>query len=144
MISMSDGNPIIDELVDGGTLNGSIPKDGYNDGYKDGSFDNGIIAHEYGHGISIRLTGGPETSSCLNNSEQMGEGWSDYFALMMTMYRGDEGTTGRGIGTYAVNQPTTGIGIRPTRYSNDMSISTSTYNRIKSVSIHHGDGFVVS
>lgn len=142
MISMSDGNPIIDELVDGGTLNGSIPKDGYNDGYKDGSFDNGIIAHEYGHGISIRLTGGPETSSCLNNSEQMGEGWSDYFALMMTMYPGDEGTTGRGIGTYAVNQPTTGIGIRPTRYSTDMSINPSTYNRIKSVSIPHGVGYV--
>ena len=24
----------------------------------DGDFDNGIIAHEYGHGISIRLAGG--------------------------------------------------------------------------------------
>src|SRR5690606_38885620 len=25
----------------------------------DGDFDNGVIAHEYGHGISNRLTGGP-------------------------------------------------------------------------------------
>jgi len=41
----------------------------------DGDLDNGIIAHEYGHGISIRLTGGPSDSDCLNNSEQMGEGW---------------------------------------------------------------------
>lgn len=142
MISMNDGNPMIDELTNGGILNGSIPKEGYIDGYKDGSFDNGIIAHEYGHGISNRLTGGPQTSSCLNNSEQMGEGWSDYFALIMTMYPGDEGTTGRGIGTYAINQPTTGIGIRPTPYSTDMSINPSTYNRIKSVSIPHGVGYV--
>ncbi|MEL6616301.1 MAG: M36 family metallopeptidase, partial [Bacteroidota bacterium] len=51
----------------------------------DGDFDNGVIVHEYGHGITIRLTGGASTSSCLNNAEQMGEGWSDYFGMMMTM-----------------------------------------------------------
>ncbi|HCY82991.1 MAG TPA: hypothetical protein DHV22_16035, partial [Xanthomarina gelatinilytica] len=32
---------------------------------RDGSFDNGIVAHEYGHGISTRLTGGPATN-CLS------------------------------------------------------------------------------
>jgi hypothetical protein len=31
----------------------------------DGDFDNGIIAHEYGHGISTRLAGGRNNSSCL-------------------------------------------------------------------------------
>ncbi len=31
-------------------------------------------AHEYGHGISNRLTGGPSQVSCLGNTEQMGEG----------------------------------------------------------------------
>jgi hypothetical protein len=30
-------------------------------------FDNGIIAHEYGHGISTRLAGGANNSSCLDN-----------------------------------------------------------------------------
>ncbi|KAH6576920.1 hypothetical protein BASA60_004322 [Batrachochytrium salamandrivorans] len=29
-------------------------------------FDNGVIIHEYAHGISNRLTGGPSTASCLN------------------------------------------------------------------------------
>jgi hypothetical protein len=33
----------------------------------DGDFDNGIISHEYGHGISTRLAGGSLNSSCLNN-----------------------------------------------------------------------------
>jgi len=28
----------------------------------DGDLDNGIVAHEYGHGISNRLTGGPSTT----------------------------------------------------------------------------------
>ncbi len=52
---------------------------------KDGDFDNLVIAHEYGHGISNRLTGGAANSGCLSNSEQMGEGWSDFYGYMLTM-----------------------------------------------------------
>ncbi len=142
MISMNDGTPILDAVLGGTTLNGSVPKDGHWDGYKDGSLDNGIIAHEYGHGISNRLTGGPANSGCLNNEEQMGEGWSDFIGLIMTIEPGDQGTDGRGIGTYAKSQPTTGVGIRPTKYSTDMSINNATYDRIKSVSVPHGVGYV--
>ncbi|MBT2559532.1 T9SS-dependent M36 family metallopeptidase [Hymenobacter sp. ISL-91] len=94
--------------------------------YRDGDFDNGIVAHEYGHGISSRLTGGPNVS-CLNSAEQMGEGWSDFFALWMTTKPGDVSTTGRGIGTYASFEATDGGGIRPTRYSTDMKINPATY-----------------
>jgi Fungalysin metallopeptidase (M36) len=92
----------------------------------DSDFDNGIIAHEYGHGWSIRLTGGPANSSCLNNVEQGGEGWSDYAALMFTTNWAALTPTvasaniARGIGTYAITQPTTGAGIRPYKYSYDM------------------------
>ena len=50
---------------------------------RDGDVDNGIVVHEYGHGISNRFTGGG-SGSCLGNAEQMGEGWSDYYALMLT------------------------------------------------------------
>lgn len=142
MIRNTDGNPIIDGILGGTTLEGSVPKDGHWDGYKDGTFDTGIMAHEYGHGISNRLTGGPSVSGCLNNEEQMGEGWSDYFGLVMTMKPGDQGSDGRGIGTYAISQPTNGVGIRPTRYSTDMSINPSTYNTIKTVSVPHGVGYV--
>lgn len=143
MISMDDGTPIMDAILASTVLNGSIPKDGHWDGYKDGTFDNGIIAHEYGHGISTRLTGGPVNSGCLGNQEQMGEGWSDYFALAMTIEPGDQAADGRGIGTYAVSQsPETGVGLRPTQYSTDMAINPATYDRIKSVSIPHGVGYV--
>lgn len=93
----------------------------------DGDFDNGIIAHEYGHGISIRLAGGRNNSSCLDNTDQMGEGWSDWFALMMQLKPGDVGTSKRGIGTFVSTQPTDGVGIRDYAYSTDKAINPMTY-----------------
>ncbi|MBK9726819.1 MAG: M36 family metallopeptidase [Saprospiraceae bacterium] len=102
---------------------------------KDGDFDNGVIAHEYAHGISNRFTG----VGCLGNAEQMGEGWSDYYGLMTT-WTGS--ASDRGIGTYVLNQPTNGTGIRPTKYSTNMGVNPSTYNTIKTSAIPHGVGYV--
>ena len=100
------------------------------------------MAHEYGHGISIRLTGGTNNSSCLVNEEQAGEGWSDWFGLVITANQGDTPEMARGIGTYALGQSITGGGIRPHPYSTDMSINPHTYNSIKTESIPHGVGAV--
>ena len=103
----------------------------------DGSFDNGVIAHEYGHGVSNRLTGGPSQASCLTNAEQGGEGWSDWLALMMTIEPGDNGAMARGIGTYVKGQPTTGAGIRRYPYSTNMTINPQTYaNLATSTTVH--------
>ncbi|MEZ5230358.1 MAG: M36 family metallopeptidase [Acidimicrobiales bacterium] len=106
----------------------------------DGDLDNGIIVHEYGHGLSNRLVGGPSNTACLDNAEQMGEGWSDYLTLMFTMSPGDVGPTGRGIGTYALAQPTTGPGIRAFPYSTDLGVDPRTYDDIKTAVIPHGVG----
>lgn len=108
----------------------------------DGDFDNGIICHEYGHGISIRLTGGPGTGGCLTNNEQMGEGWSDWFGLVLTTDADNNADQGRGIGTYAIEQPTNGGGIRTHRYSRNMTVNPHTYADINSESIPHGVGSV--
>ncbi len=94
--------------------------------YGDGDFDNGIIAHEIGHGISNRLIGGPANSSCMTNGEQMGEGWSDWFGLMNQIKVGDTGAESRGIGTYAINESITDGGIRAYPYSTDFSINPLT------------------
>ncbi|MBC7884354.1 MAG: M36 family metallopeptidase [Saprospiraceae bacterium] len=100
---------------------------------RDGDLDNGIICHEYGHGINHRLTGGPGSGAgCLSNAERGDEGWSDYFALMMntnwaTATINDGFNIPRGIGTYALNQPTTGAGIRNYKYCNDMAVNPLTY-----------------
>jgi extracellular elastinolytic metalloproteinase len=107
-----------------------------------GSFDNGVVIHEYTHGISTRLSGGPNNSGCLSNDEQMGEGWSDFYALAFTTQEGDLGVDARGIGTYASGQQITGRGIRHYPYSTDMSISPVTYDFIKTTNIPHGVGEV--
>ncbi len=99
---------------------------------RDGDLDNGVIVHEYTHGITNRLTGGPSNVGCLINSEQMGEGWSDWYALMMTIEAGDTGADPRGIGTWLLGQGAGGPGVRPYRYSTNMQVNPHTYNYVAS------------
>lgn len=109
---------------------------------KDGDFDNLVIVHEYGHGVSNRLTGGPGTTGCLSNQEQMGEGWSDFYGVLMSIETGDLGTDPRGVGTYLFGQGAGGPGIRPFPYSTDMGVNPQTYDDIKTAAVPHGVGSV--
>ncbi|MEN0007009.1 MAG: M36 family metallopeptidase, partial [Bacteroidota bacterium] len=98
----------------------------------DGTIDNGIIAHEYAHGISTRLTGGASQVGCLNNDEQMGEGWSDFFSLITTVKPDDTGATPRGIGSYATSSNPNGGGVRRRAYSTDFAVNNQTFRDIVS------------
>jgi len=111
---------------------------------RDSDMDNGVIAHEYTHGISNRLVGGPSNTNCLTNVEQMGEGWSDYFALVMTLKAGDTGPMTRGIGTYLLGQAITAAGIRPAPYSTSFATNNYTYASTNNtvLAVPHGMGFV--
>jgi PKD repeat protein len=95
----------------------------------DCAYDNGVIAHEYTHGISNRLTG--SGAGCLQNDEQAGEGWSDFFALFLTHKPTDTKAGYRGMGSYVSSQPTNGEGFREFPYSYDMSINPHTYADVK-------------
>lgn len=94
--------------------------------YADGDYDNVIIGHEYGHGISNRLVGGG-AAGCMTNYEQMGEGWSDWFGLMLQLKAGDNGADPKEVGTFVINQPTTGVGIRDFPYSTDITVNPRTF-----------------
>ena len=107
-----------------------------------GDLDNVIIAHEYGHGISIRLTGGPNDNECLNNPERAGEGWSDWFGLVMTSTASNFADEPRGVGSYALGEPIDGDGIRTYRYTRDMDINPHVYSDIVNAAIPHGVGSV--
>ena len=109
---------------------------------RDGDVDAGIVIHEYGHGISNRLIGGPANVNCLTNRQQAGEGLSDWWALAYTAKPGDTGSMPRGMGTYSLNQPTTGLGIRTQRYSTDPAVNTWTYASINGMAVPHGVGSV--
>ncbi|WP_447951026.1 M36 family metallopeptidase [Chryseobacterium koreense] len=130
MISKTNGDAIISALQTG-TLSGSIPAENTPiPQLRDSSLDNGIISHEFGHGVSSRLTGGAD-NWCLTNLEQMGEGWSDFFGLLFTMKPGDKSADPRGMSNYVSFRNTGDIGIRPTPYSADMAINPATYDTLK-------------
>lgn len=109
---------------------------------RDASFDNLVIVHEYGHGISQRQVGGPSTVSCLSNDQQMGEGWSDWLGLVYTAEPGDSGTDGRGVGNYFFGQAPTGPGVRPKRYSTSTTVNSYTYQSIVGDQRTHSVGSV--
>jgi extracellular elastinolytic metalloproteinase len=112
---------------------------------RDGDLDGGVIAHEYGHGVSNRLVGGPSNVSCLReHDERQGEGWSDFWSYVLTMREGDDGATPRGIGNYVIyyDQGRTGPGIRITPYSTDFSVNKTTYRTVKTAVEPHGVGYV--
>ena len=147
------GDSVRAEAQDGsGTCNAnfSTPVDGnkgrmqmYVCNSRDGDFDNGVIIHEYGHGISTRLTGGAGNSNCLNRTthpEQMGEGWSDFFGYILTINAGDQGDDARGIGTWLLGEGAGGAGIRTYRYSTDLAENPHTYDDVKSAIVPHGVG----
>ena len=110
--------------------------------FLNGSVDNGTIIHEYTHGITNRLTGGASNNFCLNNNEQMGEGWSDFFALALTATSSDSGTDSRGISTFLQRETNDGKGIRDFPYSTDLNVNPYTYKDIGNARIPHGLGAV--
>ena len=138
-VSQTDGEAIIAAMANGAvTVNGNLTAPASVFVNSDGDFDNGIVAHEYGHGISSRLSG-----NCLSGStEQMGEGWSDWFWLMLQIKATDNGTESKGIGTFATQQPTTGVGIRTYPYSTDRAKNPFTFASSNTQVAPHGIGSV--
>ena len=77
-----------------GTANMSTPPDGHSPTMNMGlvasterhtALDPDVVFHEYSHGLSNRLVGGPLDSTALDapQSGGMGEGWGDYFACVL-------------------------------------------------------------
>ncbi|HEX8660015.1 MAG TPA: M36 family metallopeptidase [Hymenobacter sp.] len=129
-ISGADGFKLRAALLAGGTINVSalLGPD------IDGTFDNGVVSHEFGHGISNRLTGGPGNSSCLDNTtgnQTMGEGWSDFFALWITTRPGDVGSASRYMATYDSAEPyAVGPGFRGKPYTTDFTKNNYVYSQL--------------
>lgn len=96
-------DPVNAETQDGGGTNNanfSTPVDGgrgrmqmYNWTYstpaRDSTFEVEILLHEYGHGVSNRLVGGPSVTMSSLSSRGMGEGWSDFYGLALTAESAD-------------------------------------------------------
>jgi len=105
-------------VVDG-TANMSTPVDGSSPVMNMGlvsstnrhtAFDASVVFHEFTHGVSNRLVGGPANDRALEaiQSAGMGEGWSDYIACSMN--------NAIVVGNWVVNDPT---GIRQFPYDSN-------------------------
>lgn len=148
------GDDVRAETLDGSGTNGGIfatPPDGQRPRmqmyvwtlgtpHRDGAMDAGVIVHEYGHGISSRLVGGPATVSCLNNAEAPHEGISDAWALLLTAPAANPAV--RSLGTYVLFQDPDGPGIRSERYdkSPEPNSNSWTYGSITGASNAHAVG----
>ncbi|ORX64894.1 hypothetical protein DL89DRAFT_271733 [Linderina pennispora] len=92
---------------------------------RDGDFEQDIVAHEFTHGISNRLTGGPANTDCLNDGESggMGEGWSDAVSTILRLKSTDTHDADLVLGHYVYTK-----GIRNYPYSTSMDTNPSTYS----------------
>ncbi|WP_353952277.1 M36 family metallopeptidase [Knoellia sp. S7-12] len=77
----------------------------------DGDYDMSVIGHEYGHAISNRMAGGPNSGLSGLQAGGMGESWSD---LMATEYLQEYGyvpvsATATPMGAYVTGNPDRGI-----------------------------------
>ena len=155
MISLEDGEELKSLIRNGVEIKASLKRNTKPPPGRDGDFDNGVIAHEYGHGISNRLTGGGDALLPLGGDEQGGEGWSDFCALYMTIRNNDLAPANaehpfgilpsRGIGNYVTYQPNDGPGIRPAPYSIYFEINPLTFGNIDDggeITVPHGVGSI--
>ncbi|KAJ3202854.1 Fungalysin/Thermolysin Extracellular metalloproteinase 5 [Dinochytrium kinnereticum] len=110
---------------------------------RDGAMENDIIIHELAHGVSNRLTGGPADSNCLQDAEAggMGEGWSDFFGVVMQMKAGDTRNTDKAVGVFVTGSET---GVRNFAYSTSLQRNPHTYSTLGEINLQdvHGVGEV--
>ncbi|KAL6707019.1 hypothetical protein ACN47E_004969 [Coniothyrium glycines] len=107
--------------------------------WRDCSFEAGVVIHEYTHGLSNRLTGGPSNSNCLSALEAggMGEGWSDFYATAIRLKSGDTRETDYPMGAWISGKA---AGIRAYLYSTDMSVNPQTYTDVNALNRVHAIG----
>ncbi|KAJ3358557.1 Fungalysin/Thermolysin Extracellular metalloproteinase 5 [Allomyces javanicus] len=96
---------------------------------RDSDFDLVIPHHEFFHGVSSRLTGGPANPNCLSDFESatLGEGWSDMFALAVNVL--DKQTVTRNTAApFAPYVAGTPSGLRTYPYTSDLAVNPSIYS----------------
>lgn len=115
---------------------------------RDSDMDSFIITHEFGHGLSNRLTGGPANSGALQQAQSrgMGEGWSDFLGLMFVQKASDTQFGAYSTGNYVLGTPLNDPngGIRDFPYSFDMTISPKTYGDFNAFTFPHPNGEIIA
>jgi hypothetical protein len=131
-LNFADGHAVYDLLEAGDTVTAELFS---NFPLKDSSFDNGIVAHEWGHYIQNRLVG--NANGLINfQGRAMGEGWSDFHSMMFLVKQADRNIEGNSefqvpyaTGTYVEDFFT---GIRRVPYTPNMEVNPLSFRHIES------------
>jgi extracellular elastinolytic metalloproteinase len=129
-IGRSDGQRIKDAMT-AGALNVSLT----GSPFRESGLDTTLALHEHAHLVTQRLTGGPANPNCLAQLQgrAMSEGWSDWYALVLTARASDLPVQPRTIGAYCGGNAATGI--RRVPYSTDTNLTPRVYGDLRSVSV---------
>jgi subtilisin-like proprotein convertase family protein len=115
---------------------------------RDSAMDSFIVFHEFGHGLSNRLTGGPANSGALQKAQSrgMGEGWSDFLGLMMVQKATDLQVDAYSTGNYVLGNPLNDPngGIRNFPYSYNMAFNPTTYGYFNPSRGPHANGEIIA
>jgi hypothetical protein len=147
-------DPVIAETLNGGDYNNAYftpAQDGnpgrlevmvftYSTPRRDSAYDAHVVYHEYTHGVSTRLVGGPDEVYGLDGIQSggMGEGWSDFFALSITASPDRDWHLPVPLAAYAENDYINGIRRYP--YTRDMEKNPLTYQVIRNNTKVHAVG----
>lgn len=93
---------------------------------RDSALDSGVVTHEYTHGVSQRLTGGPSTL-CLSSTQSggLGEGWGDFMALAFHFRGTDHRNMKFGLGGYLIGYSN---GVRRYPYTSDTTVNPTDWS----------------
>lgn len=107
--------------------------------YRDCTFEAGVVIHEYTHGLSTRLTGGPANSNCLNALESggMGEGWGDFMATAIRLKPADTRAKNYPMGAWVYGKA---AGLRSYLYSTSLTTNPLTYTSLNTLNEVHSIG----
>jgi len=106
---------------------------------REASFDASVMLYGYGKIVEGRLAG----VTCNSNAESPTSGYADFLALLLTTdFHSLSATTTRGVGTYLVGQPTTGVGLRPYPYSYNQNANPLQYANTRTLAAPHNTGAV--
>jgi len=129
---------IIQDRTGSNNANFATPVDGYSpkmrlypftskEPERDSALVNQIMIHEYSHGVTQRLTGGPDKTSCLSSDEAnaLSEGWSDFFAIAMEL-----NSTNKRDDSFKMFEWLYGDMARSKPICSDMTVNDLTYNSL--------------
>lgn len=104
---------------------------------RDSVFDSTVLLHEYMHGVTVRLVGGPTVSGCLggNDGLSLNEGYSDFVPTLLRVKTGDTRSTDYTIADWATGEA---IGLRSHYISTSLETTPLTYESLNALASSGG------